>query len=93
MNVDRVIQLHRVVDKMGMMVKQRMIDNELNPEESRDSLIKRVNDAVGVEDWSGAVGGLTLLWYQDWREFLGRDFTVTGNDPEHNPNRLGESAR
>lgn len=83
MNADGVIRLHKIGDKMAMSTKQRMIDDAMNPEEGRDSLTQRVKDAIKKQDWDGAAACLTILWYQDWRHHLDRDFTVDGEEPEH----------
>lgn len=83
MTLDHVLKLHRNGDKMAMALKKRMIDDELSPEESRDTLTRRVKDAVRAQDWEGAAACLTLLWFQDWRDHLGRDFAMHGEEPEH----------
>lgn len=81
--MQNVLRMHRATDKMGMAVKRAMEQYPDAMEWSRETLLAKLNAAVEKQEWVDAQMFMGVLWFQEWCEFLGRDFTTDGNDPEH----------
>jgi len=75
--------MHRATDKMGMAVKMAMVEHPEALEWTREELLGRLRVAVDRQEWVDAEMCMAILWLKEWCQFLGRDFTLYGNDPEH----------
>ena len=91
------IALSTLVDKFGIKQKQRFFDkqseglvgwNTLSPEDV-ETIKAKMQNAINGERWIDVANFSAMLWNHDWKNFLGRDFIMQGEDPEHFEAKFG----
>jgi len=77
--VHELRRLYRLVDRVGLVVKERLTGKALTGKrgwdhpENRDQMRERLARAVEAERWEDAVALSAFLWHLDTREFCGRE--------------------